>query len=152
VLIATGENFPDAITSGPVGALLGAPILLTRQGSIPAATSEALKSLNPQTVVILGGEAAVSAGVEAKLAAAYPTVIRLWGPDRYPTAATASQWFFTDASSVDTVYIVSGSHYVDALVAGPLATTDNAPVLLVREDTIPGSTMREIERLRRIAS
>lgn len=147
VLLATGENFPDAISAGAVGALLGAPILLTRHDSIPSTTSDALSELAPQTVVILGGEAAVSAVVEAKLAAKYPSVIRLWGRDRYATAASVAQWHFTDPTTVDTVYVVSGNHYVDALVAGPLATTDGAPVLLVRQDTIPWVTMAEIERL-----
>jgi putative cell wall-binding protein len=147
VLIATGENFPDAISAGAIGALLGAPILLTHHNSMPTVTSDALEALAPNTVVILGGEAAVSAGVESKLAAAYPSVTRLWGNDRYGTAAAVALWHFADPSAVDTVYVVSGDHYVDALVAGPLATTDGAPVLLVRQDTIPGSTMREIERL-----
>jgi putative cell wall-binding protein len=146
-ILATGENFPDAISAGSVGALAGAPILLTRRNSIPAATIEALAALSPETVVILGGEAVVSASVEAKLAAAYPSVIRLWGHDRYGTAAAISRWHFTDAEAVDAVYIVSGAGYLDALVAGPLATHVGAPVLLVGRDKVPGSTMEEIQRL-----
>jgi putative cell wall-binding protein len=127
-IVATGENFPDAIPAGSVGALAGAAILLTRRNSISAATVEALTALSPEAVVILGGGAVVSARVEAKLGVACPSVIRLWGHDRHGTAAATCRWHFTDAEAVDALYIVSGAGYLDALLAGPLATNDGAPV------------------------
>ena len=36
VLIATGENFPDAVVAGAAGGAADGPVLLVRQNSIPA--------------------------------------------------------------------------------------------------------------------
>jgi putative cell wall-binding protein len=122
-IAAAGENFPDAIPAGSVGALAGAPILLTRRNSIPAATIEALTALSPEAVVMLAGGAVVSARVGAKLGVACPCVMRLWGHDRYGIAAAVSRWRFTDAEAVDALYIVCGAGYLDALWQGPWRRT-----------------------------
>jgi putative cell wall-binding protein len=147
VFLATGQNYPDAVAAGSVAALNSAPILLTHLDSIPALTNQALDTLAPNTVVILGGTAVVGAAVESRLAARFPSVVRLSGPNRFATAVAVSRWHFTDATAVDTVYIATGRNYLDALVAGPAATSDNSPVLLVERDEVPSSTLNEVERL-----
>ena len=43
VVVASGENFPDALAASPMAAAAGYPILLTRRDSLPAATSRALR-------------------------------------------------------------------------------------------------------------
>lgn len=65
--IATGEKFPDALSGGPVGAVNGGPVLLVRAGSIPAAVASELTRLQPRRIVILGGPASVSIGVQEAL-------------------------------------------------------------------------------------
>lgn len=94
--IATGENFPDALSMSAVAALGIGPVLLVQLNSIPAATLAELNRLQPPRVVIVGGEAVISAGVEAQLAAlAYTTeVIRHEGANRYDTAAAVSRATF----------------------------------------------------------
>jgi putative cell wall-binding protein len=44
-----------------------APLLLVQPDSIPAETAAELRRLSPDRIVVLGGEAAVSAQVEAQL-------------------------------------------------------------------------------------
>lgn len=92
VYIATGENFPDALGAAATAAVGLGPVLLVRQDSIPGATLTELNRLRPPSVVIVGGPAVVSAGVEAELAALPYTVevIRLDGANRYETAAGLS--------------------------------------------------------------
>jgi hypothetical protein len=92
VYIATGENFPDALGAAAAAAVGLGPVLLVQQDSIPGATLTELNRLQPPTVVIVGGPAVVSAGVEAELVALSYTddVIRLDGANRYETAAELS--------------------------------------------------------------
>jgi putative cell wall-binding protein len=57
VIIATGQNFPDAVTAGAAGY----PVLLVPStGSAPQVVKEALDALNPLAVIVMGGTAAVS--------------------------------------------------------------------------------------------
>ena len=68
VYIATGDNYPDAL-SGAVAAALGpGPVLLVAGGTIPPVVVTELQRLKPGRIVILGGVAVVSAGLEARLA------------------------------------------------------------------------------------
>jgi hypothetical protein len=93
-LIASGENYPDALVSGSAAAVGGGPVLLVTKEGIPAETAAELVRLNPDKIYIAGGTAAISAGVETQLAAYAPVVTRLWGSDRYATAAAISEAIF----------------------------------------------------------
>ncbi len=100
VVLASGENFPDALSSGYLANQLGgASILLTQHSSLPAVTAGAMRTLGARTFYLVGGTGAVDASVEAQLlatAAYYPgglktvgqaklQVIRLGGANRYAT-------------------------------------------------------------------
>lgn len=67
VYLATGENFPDALSGGPVAGYNAAPVLLVMGDSIPAATRSELIALNPSKIVIIGGTSAVDSAVQALL-------------------------------------------------------------------------------------
>jgi putative cell wall-binding protein len=147
VFVATGENFPDALAGGPLAAKQGGPILLTRTDRLPSATVGELQRLNPASIVVLGGEGAVSAAVVRQLAACTNgPVTRLAGTDRYGTATAISEAGFDPG--VDVVFIATGANYPDALAGGPVAGRDGHPVLLVRKDAIPAATHRELNRLK----
>ncbi len=145
VFLATGLNYPDALGGGPVAALLNAPMLLTERDDIPWATDAALSRVSPNRIILLGGTAVISAKVEQELKSRFPEVIRLDGRDRYETAAAISQWYFSAGAS--TAFVVTGLNYLDAMVAGPRAATENAPLLLVTKDNVPDATGAELRRL-----
>lgn len=145
VFLATGLNYPDALGGGPVAALNSAPILLTQRNAVPAATNTALGRLAPNRIVLLGGTAAISTTVENELRSRFPEVIRLAGNDRYATAAAVSRWHFRDGAS--TVFVATGVNFLDALIAGPRAAAENAPLLLVNPDLVPAATAAELTRL-----
>jgi SpoIID/LytB domain protein len=73
-------------------------------------------------------------------------VQRLWGADRYATAAAVSAAAFPGGA--DVVYVATGEDYPDALAGGPAAAAEGAPILLVRKDGIPGATQQELSRLK----
>jgi putative cell wall-binding protein len=145
VYIATGENFPDALASAPLIAADPGPVLLVRKGSIPAATSIEIARLGPDRIVVLGGPAAVSDGVVATLGNYAPTS-RIAGADRYITAADMAKVAYP--TTAHTVYIAVGTSFADALVAGPAAVAQDAPVLLVQSNAIPMPTRNALNRLK----
>ena len=72
-------------------------------------------------------------------------VKELIGDNRFETAVKVSQEGWENGS--DYVILVNGNSISDGVTATPLATTYDAPILLVNEDNIPESTKNEIERL-----
>jgi len=89
VIIATGEEPYDAQAAAPLAANRGAVLLLTRSGSLSSSARQALEALNPEEILIMGGEVAVSLEVENTIQEASPQarVERIQGADRYETAA-----------------------------------------------------------------
>lgn len=144
VFLASGENFPDALAGSAVAAQLNAPVLLTRPGALPRDVAGELDRLDPREIVILGGQAAVSADVE-KAAASYGPVRRIEGADRYDTASALADFGFPDTR---TAYIASGTNFPDALSAAPAAAHRGAPVLLTRPDSLSPGAARVVNRLR----
>jgi putative cell wall-binding protein len=71
---------------------------------------------------------------------------RVGGADRVGTAVAISKKFF--AGGADIVYIATDFDFADALVAGPPAGLDSAPVLLTAPNELPASVAAEIRRLR----
>lgn len=144
VYVATGENFPDALSAGPSAARFNAPLLLTRIGSLPSATRTALNSLSPERIIVIGGTAAISDAVYRELEA-YAPVTRLAGLNRYATAAEVSRATYPEG--VDTAFVVSGRGFYDALVAGSPAVHAEAPLLLTDGANLSPSTRDELARL-----
>ena len=146
VYIASGTDYPDALSGGPAAARAQGAMLLTAPTSLPATVRAELTEDTPQEIVILGGTGAVSAGVESALRAYAPTVRRVSGTDRYQTAAAVSSDRFP-AGLGGTVVVASGASYTDALTAGPAAGHWGGPLLLTSPTALPAATAAELDRL-----
>jgi len=145
--VATGEDFPDALTGGPAAAELGGPILLAQKTKLPQATVAELKRLKPKEIVVLGGTGVVSETVEKALADhTSGKVSRLAGADRYSTGATISKEAFEPGAPF--AYIATGLNYPDALAGGAAGALKDGPVLLVTKTAIPKATKDELTRLK----
>jgi putative cell wall-binding protein len=145
VYIATGENYPDALAAGPAAGHANAPVLYVKKNSIPRATINELNRLDPETIIVTGGTAVISDSVYNQLASYTESIARHSGSNRYATAAVISRNAFSTGTK--TVYIATGETYPDALVAGPAAITDRAPLLLVKRNSLPLHTRNELNRL-----
>ena len=147
VYIATGESFADALAGGAAGSLNDGPVLLVTRDAIPAETDAELRRVLPQSIVILGGTAAVSSSVETNLRTyTVPArVTRAAGADRYGTSVALSRATFPGGS--DRVYLATGRNYPDALAGGPVAASGPGPLLLVPGTCVPSSVHAEIVRL-----
>jgi len=147
VYIANGLDFPDALAGGPAAKINGAPVLLVRPGSIPAATSRELLRLDPKKIVVLGGSGVVSDGVLRTLREyTSGSVTRVAGADRYATAAAVSRATFR--ANVPVAYVATGANFPDALSGSAVAARDGAPILLVNGNGVPSATAAELGRLR----
>ncbi|MDO7883528.1 cell wall-binding repeat-containing protein [Salinibacterium soli] len=127
VYVASGVNFPDAISAVPAAARYGSPLLLTEPGGLPAATRTEILRLRPARIVVAGGEASVSPAVFAALSAIAPTE-RAGGADRFDASRTIVSGAFESAS---VAYLSTGWNFPDALTAGAAAASLDAPVILV---------------------
>lgn len=65
--VASGASFPDALTSAPVAASVGAPVLLTRPDGLPSVVGTTLEGLRPPVLRVAGGTASVSTDVTRAL-------------------------------------------------------------------------------------
>jgi len=127
--IATGTNYPDALSAAPAAAFEGGPLLLTPPNALPANVAQELDRLEPTKIVIVGGTAAVSLNVEAQLASHAATVVRYAGADRFATSQTINRDVFANGASA--AFIATGLNFPDALSASAVAGTRAAPVVLV---------------------
>jgi putative cell wall-binding protein len=150
-IVATGENFADALVAGALANKGKHPILLTRSASLPAATSASLTAMGIGRVIIMGGTSAVSQEVEDAIKALGIITTRVGGEDRGATAAAFANVlvapvaagglnFYGGASSAaclgtgvagpNMVLLVNGNDYPDAMVSAPHAGICSAPILL----------------------
>ncbi|MBI2763949.1 MAG: cell wall-binding repeat-containing protein [Chloroflexi bacterium] len=147
VYVATGLNFPDALTGASVAGSEDGPILLVSTKGIPDVTAAELSRLQPQRIVVLGGTGVVPDTVLSALTSfTSGPVTRLAGRDRYATAAAISASKF--APGVPVVYVATGLDFPDALSGAAVAGSQDVPILLVTATMIPSATAAELTRLR----
>ncbi len=130
VYLASGANFPDALSAAPAAATCGGPLLLVEPNAVPAAIAAQLARLNPSSIHIAGGTGAVSNAVQTKVSQLVPgaAVSRLAGADRYATSrAIVGKAFGTS----EFVWIATGANFPDALSASNAAAAYGEPVLIV---------------------
>jgi len=148
VFVASGENFPDALVAASPAGFKGAPVLLTRRDQLPATTLAEINRLNPTTIYVIGGTAAISATTAGELAPS-GTVIRLAGANRYETARAVADSFYGDDCLGSWAFLAYGGSFPDALVAAAAAGSFRMPVLLVEHDTIPAATRQALDHPRK---
>lgn len=72
-------------------------------------------------------------------------VTQLSGAERYDTAAAISKEAYPNGTK--TVVIVNGEASADGIAGTPLATANDAPILLSYKNSLPSSTKQELKRL-----
>jgi putative cell wall-binding protein len=138
VVLARGDDYPDALVGGPLAAAKNAPLLLTEGSTLPVATATELRRVLPAggTVYVLGGTSAVPAAVASQLTSLGYGVVRYSGADRYATAVAVAKAL----GSPTTVLLATGTNFPDALAAGPAAAHVHGAILLTNGSTVPTET------------
>ncbi len=144
VILASGTNWPDALSGTPLSRPMNAPVLLTGDGPLPQATGKRIAAQSPTRILVLGGEGAVSSGTVAAAVAATGhdpesvTTERIAGEDRFGTATEIARRVRIPADG--RVFVASGRDFADALSVGSYAGADGVPILLVEPDAVPDAT------------
>jgi hypothetical protein len=149
VVLARGDNFPDALAGGPLAAYVQGPLLLTPPSALRAEVmAEIQRVLAPGgTVYLLGGTSSVSNAIRDQLEAAGYLTERLAGPNRYETAIAIAD----ELPDTSNFFFATGTNYPDALAAGTAAsaltyvsrfdsTIRPFALLLTNDDQMPTST------------
>jgi hypothetical protein len=120
VFEATGLNFYDSDSAEPAAVLEKGAILLT-DGSTQAPETAAYLAAHPADVRYAIGGPLAAAGAD-------PPATAIYGDDFYGTSAAVARHFF---SSPVTFGSATSATFPDALAAGPVLGSENAPMLLV---------------------
>lgn len=134
-VLATGLDFPDALSAAPLAKMHKAPILLTEPNTLDEMVSEELDRLGTKKVYIVGGPGAISLEVENQLKEKGMECIRLYGKDRYETSAAVAN----EMGKTDRVVIATGVNFPDALSIAPWAAANGIPILLTEPNNLPQS-------------
>ena len=142
VYLASGENFPDALSAGPAAAQSAGSLLLTKRDSLPASIRTEITRLAPTRIVLVGGPGALSAAVEKAAKSLTSDVVRVGGIDRYAVSDALIRRVWSGGSTK--AYVATGTTFADALAAGPAAARVDAPVILLpgKTATLPAGTRR----------
>ena len=117
LLLATGFNFPDALSGGAAAAKAGGAVLLTAGTSMPPQVRDYVNAHGSAKRIAIGGAAA----------GADPNAEAIVGADRFDTSRKVASRFFSSPASVG---IASGANYPDALSGGARAAKLGVPLLL----------------------
>lgn len=131
VYVASGANYPDALSAAAVAAKREAPLLLTTPTSLPTAVANEIRRLDPENIVVAGGPGAVSNSVVTALRGLIENpnnVTRIGGANRYETSRLLVEDAFDNAL---TAFVATGRNFPDALAAGAAAGSLGSPVILV---------------------
>ena len=127
IIVASGDNYPDALAGSYLGKVKDAPILLVT-GTTEKTTADYIKSNLKEggTVYLLGGTGVVSSNFEKMVKGSGVSVDRLAGANRYDTNIAILKE--AGVKSED-ILVCSGSGYADSLSASAVGK----PILLVYE-------------------
>ncbi len=129
LIVCSGKGFADALSASAAGRA----IMLVDSGeeTLNEAQTAYFADKQFKRIYILGGTAAVSAGIEAALGEyASEGVVRISGADRYHTSTALAGMFFPDA---DGIAFTTGTSYPDGLTGGLLASILGVPVVLLND-------------------
>jgi len=138
-VIATGENFPDALAAASLAGAVDGPLLLVKRDTVPDAVWLALANHYVDDVYVIGGTSAISDAVEASIEASGYPVTRIFGNDRYETAAKVA-YTVADLMGEDlppAAFIARGDNFPDALACSAWAYADSTPIVLTRPGELP---------------
>lgn len=132
-VLATGENYPDALGAAPLAKKYNAPILLTEKDTLNEETAIELIRLKVKKIFIIGGIGAVSEAVEDAVRKMNIETVRIAGNDRYETSVEIAK----EVGQCKEVFITVGDDFADALSVASIAASKSIPILLTGSDTIP---------------
>lgn len=142
VVLASGANFPDALSAVPLAKKYNAPILLTDGKSITSEVAAELNRLKTKNVFIIGGTSSISSDIDHALDMMNISNTRLGGSNRYETSLDIANYLGSSTEA----FIVSGENFPDALSIASYAAAKGSPILLTPRDELPTEILNYINK------
>jgi len=162
VVIASGANFPDALSANLLASELGTGVLLTDPSTLSPSVALELASDDIDNVYLVGGPAAISAKVAAQIAAIHvlgvstnPAIVvsRFAGADRFATNNLIAETVASDSTTAgtpktfDTAIVATGNSFADALAVGPIVYATGTPLVLTDSKTLSAPALQTLKDL-----
>ena len=139
VIIASGLNTADALAAGPLSVEEWAPILLVT-GKVSKELKADIERLDPEKIIIVGGQSSVSSDQEQELRVNDAKFIRLAGDDRFATSVEIAKYL-----NYDKLVLAEGFRSVDALSVSGYAANNKMAILLSKTEALPKVVEEYIE-------
>lgn len=140
VVLASGENYPDALCAAPIAKKYSAPILLTTSKTLNEDIKNEITRLQAKHVIEIGGNASISEGIDNELTSMGIVTERIGGQDRFETSVKVAEALGTVTSAV----VTSAYGFADALSIAPIAASENIPILLTGAGSLPDAVKNYI--------
>ncbi|MGE4273648.1 MAG: cell wall-binding repeat-containing protein [Desulfitobacterium sp.] len=134
VVIATGEDFADALSISAIAAYKNMPIILVPSKRMPSATQSYLVANDITKTYVVGSSEIISDAVALQ----FPNTERITGVSKYDRNINIINRFQADLQG-DQVFLATGNNYADAIAGSAYAAKLNAPIVLVT-DVLPKTT------------
>lgn len=127
IVIASGENFPDALSANGLAAQLDAPLLLVSKNTVATGIKSEIKRIGAKKAYIVGGVNVVSNSLISSLKI---DTERLSGKNRYVTSELVAKRTIKLGASTDEIGLATGESFPDALSGGSYIAKFNLPLVL----------------------
>lgn len=145
-IIASGQDFGDALSAAPLAKKYNAPILLASRDNLDnqagkAKLSGELSRLKVKKAFLIGGTGAISTEVEKAIKDKGIEVERVAGKDRYDTSIEIAK----RVGVTNGIVLTTGDDFTDALTMAPIAASKGMPIILVPKNGITTEIKNYIE-------
>lgn len=133
VIIARGNDFPDALAASALAGAKDAQVLITESNALTAETKAEIKRLGAKNAIVLGDKWSISENTFNEIKALMSgTTTRIGGADRLETAyeiykSNAGNWG-------KTAIVATGEKAADSLSISSVAYALEAPIFLAAKD------------------
>lgn len=126
VIIATGSDYPDALSASSLAKLYDAPILLTLKNGLCSEAVAEIQRLKATKAILVGGTGVIGTGVENQLRVIGVNFTRIGGTNRYETSKLVADKIGTSSG----IIAATGLDFPDALSIAPISGIKSMPILL----------------------
>lgn len=137
VVLVSGEGYADSLSASVLATKLNAPIILTSSKNLDKNAKDALTSLKPKNVYVVGGNYVISKEVRNEVKGLGLNIAKeLYGNTQFDTNLAIANYLVDDLK-VDSseVLVVNGKDgYADALSVAPVAASKGQVLLIVSKN------------------
>ncbi|MDO5689419.1 MAG: S8 family serine peptidase [Tissierellia bacterium] len=130
VFLTSGISHSDALVMTPLSSLREGPLLLTEDNRLNPETFAEIQRLNPEKIIIVGGERYLPETFREQLSAAGYTVERIHGENRFATSLEIAKAVDEEVDFTE-IFLVNGFKDADAISIAGTAGALKQPILLM---------------------